>query len=398
VKKLDERIFDFFQRLDQRREKRELSESHRGGKQKGTPTFRTQGHRSHMAMAQKKIIYHPQEEEILRKWAETAASYRYLHNQARDSYRSLYTYFNLPVIILSTIAGTANFATASFPEAWRSNVTLIVGGINLISGLITTCAQFLDISSNLEGHRMSSTEFGKLSRHITIELSLPVQQRSMNGADFIKECRQRLDQLMEKSPNIPNKIVKGFGSKFSQSQFAKPDILEILPVAIYRNQDEELEKERRKLAKIREEEEMKLNAMRKAAEDQVKHQIEMKANEVAKRRHEMKKKKVSAINIADSMTRLISTMETTTRNVEASLNPSESTILEVHDENDDENEGDDNDSTSSANTVCTMDLLEDGDLLGDNNEPPPPPSSASSESTSSSNTSTPSKNRIRKKR
>ena len=87
----------------------------------------------------------PQQEEILKKWSEVSSSYRYLHNAAYNSFISMHKYFSLPTIILSTIAGTANFAVQSFPEAWRETVSLIVGTINLISGLITTIAQFYKV-------------------------------------------------------------------------------------------------------------------------------------------------------------------------------------------------------------------------------------------------------------
>ena len=268
--------------------------------------------------------WHRQEENILKSWAEISASYRHLHNSSYAAYKSMYAWFSLPVILLSTIAGTANFATASFPESWRENVTLCVGALNLTAGMITTVAQFFSISENLEGHRVSSIEFGKLSRNISIELSLPVQQRSMSGSEFIQNCRTRLDSLMEKSPNIPYKIVKRFGSTFEEGGFSMPDILNILPVDVYRDADEEFEKEKKKI-----------EAMRAAAADEVRLQIETKAEEVARKRHEMKKKRLSAVNIADSMSRFISTMDTTAKDVE--------------EKSDD----------GSDITVATMDLLEE---------------------------------------
>lgn len=288
-----------------------------------------------MSSTPPKINYHKQEEEILKKWSEISSSYRYLHNAAYGAYKSMYTWFSLPVIILSTIAGTANFATASFPESYRQTVTLIVGGINLVSGMITTVAQFFSISENLEGHRVASVEFGKLSRNIAIELSLPVEQRSMPGTDFIKHCRTTLDSLMEKSPSIPYKIVRRFGNQFNEAEFVKPDILEILPVEIYRNTEEEFEKEKEKM-----------EVMRKAAADEVRLQIESTAEEVAKKRHSMKKRRVSAANIADSMSRLISSMETS-----SSMKPPPPPLMDLE-------EKDDTSSDSSDLTVCTM----DGDL------------------------------------
>ena len=66
-------------------------------------------------------------------------------------------WFALPVIVISTITGTANFAQGSFPDAWKEFVPLGIGFFNLSAGLITTVAQFLRVSELLEGHRSSKS-------------------------------------------------------------------------------------------------------------------------------------------------------------------------------------------------------------------------------------------------
>ena len=55
-------------------------------------------------------------------------------------------WFALPVIVISTITGTANFAQGSFPEAWKEFVPLGIGFLNLSAGLITTVSQFFRVS------------------------------------------------------------------------------------------------------------------------------------------------------------------------------------------------------------------------------------------------------------
>ena len=43
--------------------------------------------------------------------------------------------------------------------------------------MITTVAQFLRVSELMEGHRVASIAFGRFSRNIAVELSLPTQER-----------------------------------------------------------------------------------------------------------------------------------------------------------------------------------------------------------------------------
>ena len=188
-------------------------------------------------------IWHPQQEKILKEWSEIGSSYRYLHDKAFQQYSAQNLRFALPVIIISTITGTANFAQGTFPAAWQSYVPLGIGTLNLAAGLITTIAQFLRVSELLEGHRAASISYSKFSRDISVELSLPVKERQGNGRDFVIKCRNELDRLIEQSPNIPQKIVGNFSKRFLKSAFVKPDILDIRAVEIYvPNEEEEREK------------------------------------------------------------------------------------------------------------------------------------------------------------
>ena len=97
-------------------------------------------------------VWHKQQEQILKKWSEIGSSYRYLHDKSFQKYDRQNLWFALPVIIISTITGTANFAQGSFPDAWKSMAPLGIGFLNLSAGLITTVAQFLRVSELLEGH------------------------------------------------------------------------------------------------------------------------------------------------------------------------------------------------------------------------------------------------------
>lgn len=183
-------------------------------------------------------IWHKQAEEILKEWSEISASYRWLHYEAHKKYRRQNIAFTLPVIILSTIAGTANFSQGSFSSEDLKYVPLVIGSINLIAGLITTIAEFLKVSELSESHRSSSLAFGKLARNIKVELSLPWAERTSNDREFLKICRTEMDRLLEQSANIPDSIVIQYEKKFGSIGIYKPEIMEIHKVPIYRNEKE----------------------------------------------------------------------------------------------------------------------------------------------------------------
>lgn len=265
-------------------------------------------------------IWHPQQEKILKEWSEIGSSYRYLHDKAFQQYSAQNLRFALPVIIISTITGTANFAQGTFPPAWQSYVPLGIGTLNLAAGLITTIAQFLRVSELLEGHRAASISYSKFSRDISVELSLPVKERQGNGRDFVIKCRNELDRLIEQSPNIPQKIVGNFSKRFLKSAFVKPDILDIRAVEIYVPNEVEEQEKIIKAAEI----EMK---RRQSIIDEAAAKKQAIIDEYAAARKKTKAAKKQGIShIQNSMQKLISNLGGTTLDQPLPLSDSSTSV------------------------------------------------------------------------
>ena len=178
-------------------------------------------------------IWHHQHEVILKEWAEISSSYRWLHYNSYRNNKNKHILFTLPVIIISTLTGTANFAQKSIPDNFATYFPIIIGSLNLIAAIISTCAQFLRIAELSEKHRASYLAFGKLYRNIKVELSLPVQCRNNNGIDFIKSCKSEFDRLLDNGALIDKKLLAEYESKFNNILIAKPDILRVDSVEIF---------------------------------------------------------------------------------------------------------------------------------------------------------------------
>jgi hypothetical protein len=179
-------------------------------------------------------IWHPQQEAILKGWGESAACYRYMHYQAFLNYRQSNMRYTLPVIVLSTLTGTANFAQEQFPEGLKPFVAPTIGGLNLVAGLIATIAQFLKISELMEAHRVAAMQFGKFSRVVRLELGLPLVDRSRDGSDLVELLKGEYDALIEQSPSIPLAILMLFERNFpSDEDITKPEIVHIRPIQMF---------------------------------------------------------------------------------------------------------------------------------------------------------------------
>ena len=247
--------------------------------------------------------WHHQQELILKRWSEIGSSYRFLHDKAFIYYNKRNMEFTIPVIVISTITGTANFAQGSFPESWKTYVPLVIGFFNLAAGLITTIGQFLRVSELLEGHRSASVAYSKFSRNISVELSLPLKERTSSGTNFINSCRTELDKLIEQSPNIPEYAIKSFIQQFPDkdidgnpiNQFFKPEIFEIKAVEIYKDTDEQEQLINEKLA-IKQKQENELRNKIREEEQNIRNNIYLKM----KQEKEEKDKEIEkAIQLSD---------------------------------------------------------------------------------------------------
>ena len=285
-------------------------------------------------IVKKKKEWHKQQELILKRWSEIGASYRFLHQKSFNKFEKQNMGFAIPVIVISTITGTANFAQGSFPDNMKEYVPLIIGFFNLAAGLITTIAQFLRVSELLEGHRAASIAYSKFSRNISVELSLPVKERTCGGTEFINNCRGELDRLIEQSPNIPDDIIKIFNKHFPTkdkegndiNQFFKPEIFEIKSVEIYEDKDDEDAKIQEALKKkqdfeikmkkqiLGEEQKRRKKLMKEFEKQKAKKEIEMKLKE-----KELKKiqeeKKMTTEYISSSLDGLLNGLQSTTGNM-----------------------------------------------------------------------------------
>lgn len=165
----------------------------------------------------------PEQEVLLAEWSEKAKCYRWLHARSEKLYRIRNYTFTIPVIILSTLTGTANFAMDSFvPEEKKQLAMAAVGSVNIFAGILSTLQNFLRYAELMEAHRLSELQWSKFGRNIEVELALEPKRRK-SAHDFLKVSRAEYDRLIEQSPTIDDKIIRQFKSAFKNVNICKPD-------------------------------------------------------------------------------------------------------------------------------------------------------------------------------
>ena len=192
-------------------------------------------------MEEKRNYWKEEEELLLKDWADKAQCYELLHSKSHGVYKQRHAYFVIPVIIISTLTGTANFAQDKITDTNNKNIfVMVTGGLNICAAIVSTIGQFLKISEMNEGHRVASYSWGKYYRNLKTELSKHPLDR-INPKDLIAMAKEEYDRLLELSPIIPKKIIKQFNMTFLENdEISKPEICDIItPTSVYHMTKEE---------------------------------------------------------------------------------------------------------------------------------------------------------------
>lgn len=189
----------------------------------------------------KSDIWKPEHEIILSEWADKAMCYRWMHFKSYLIFYRKSHLYTIPVIIISTLTGTANFAASKFNWEYTSSV---IGAFNIIAGIVTTIQQFLKINELSEGHRIASLTWDKFYRNIKVELSKHVDDR-ISAYQMLKIYKEEYDRLMETCPIITKDVLIQFNQQFKNNEFfedvQKPEICNILiPTSRYIYKDSTL--------------------------------------------------------------------------------------------------------------------------------------------------------------
>jgi hypothetical protein len=184
--------------------------------------------------------FNHQLETVISSEGEKALSYMWLHDRAQKKYNRLSNFINIPVIVLSTLAGSASIGSESlfpgFPQA-----SVIIGLVSILVGILGTLQSYFNFEKRTEGHKIASIQYYKVYNFIKIELSLPRAQRT-NAGDFLKLIKEDLERLKEISPMIPDEVIAEYKAKFDVPEYkdvAKPEICNGLTAIEPFNQAEE---------------------------------------------------------------------------------------------------------------------------------------------------------------
>jgi hypothetical protein len=159
------------------------------------------------------IHWSDQLETLIAKEAEKCRGLAWIHQRAELQQTYNNNMIQIPVIVLSTLAGTASVGSSSlFPEN-TTIASVVIGGVSIVVGVMNTLANYYSFAKRSEAHRIAYIQYSKLFSQISIELSLPREERS-SPPMLLKLIRDTMERLSETTPSPPVSIINQFNKTF----------------------------------------------------------------------------------------------------------------------------------------------------------------------------------------
>lgn len=165
----------------------------------------------------KDIHWNSRLEEYFASTGEKGYCLSWIHKRAEERYARLRTFIDLPVIAISSITGFLSVGSSSlFGD--QTAVSVSLGLCSLLVSVLNTMGSYFGWAKRAEGHRISSIQYARLYRFLSIEMSLPREER-MTPADLLKFTKDQYDRLSEVSPLIPPSILYEFQQRFKDPKY-----------------------------------------------------------------------------------------------------------------------------------------------------------------------------------
>lgn len=164
-------------------------------------------------------------EKLLAEEGEKALGQAWLHNQCEEHFGRRSNWISIPVIVLSTLAGTASASANQFFPGQPQITGLGIGSITIFTGILSTINSYFAFAKRTEAHRIADIQFNKVFRFISVEMTLPRNER-IRAKDMLKIVREQIERLAETSPQVPEFICDRFRKHFGRDykDVAQPDI------------------------------------------------------------------------------------------------------------------------------------------------------------------------------
>lgn len=182
--------------------------------------------------------------KILKGWELETNAYHLLHEKSTEYYSRLNFYFMIPIIILSSSTGTLGLLNAGESQFANINgvniISIFIGSFGFLTAILTTIHNFLNIQKLEANHNNHAIEYSKISKEIKMQIYLSETDVKVysNIAEYIKQCKQKIDKLIESAPTIPSHVEISLDSKLNEIRYSHAGEIDELITLVTRNNNE----------------------------------------------------------------------------------------------------------------------------------------------------------------
>jgi hypothetical protein len=166
-----------------------------------------------MSVIERDLTWSSALELLVAQEGEKCRGYSFIHQRAESYYAKRNNWIAIPVIVLSTLSGTASVGSSSLFSGETHISSIVIGLVSIGVGILNTVASYFSFSRKAEAHRIAYLHYNKLFQMVSIEMSLPREER-MDADHLLGQIRTAMERLAETTPTPPESILAEFNSKF----------------------------------------------------------------------------------------------------------------------------------------------------------------------------------------
>lgn len=176
-----------------------------------------------MDVYQSEVKWTKRLEKYFCEMGEKSLCLSYLHKKCESRFTKKATYIDLPVIVLSTVAGTLSIGSSGLFQNNEQVASVGIGVLSLFVSVLNTVNSYFAFNRRAENHKICCFQFGKLHRFLEVEMALPREQR-VKAKDLLKFTKEQYERLQEIAPLVPKDIIAVFKKKYRKLDIAKPEV------------------------------------------------------------------------------------------------------------------------------------------------------------------------------
>ncbi len=151
----------------------------------------------------------PSVEELLKNWHSRAYAAQSAYYDMAERLRRLNYLLGIPVVIVSSLVGTAVFADWS----QNGNYKWWVGSVSILAAVLASLQTFLKFGENATLHGTAADWFAAIRREIEEVLALPPALRG-HPKQCLDSIRQEMNKAGQKSPELGERLWKKVARRF----------------------------------------------------------------------------------------------------------------------------------------------------------------------------------------